>query len=188
LDDFERDELGEHWRSLSPNWRIDGGELCAEGARNRGVWLKRRLPDNARIELDARSDSAAGDIKLEVWGDGRSGATKATYDDATGYIAIFGGWSNRRHVLARLDEHGADRRVTETSDEGDLPEARVKPGRQYHFRIERRDGKTLRWWVDDVLMHSFADPQPLSGPDHDHLGLNDWMTPVCFDNLEVTPL
>ena len=56
------------------------------------------------------------------------------------------------------------------------------------FRIERRDGSTLRWWVDDVLMHTFPDPSPLSGPGHDHVGFNDWLAPVCFDNLEITPL
>ena len=187
-DDFDRDQLGDDWRALSNAWRIRGGELCGRGARNRGVWLRRRLPVNARIELDARSATSEGDIKLELWGDGHSGARKTSYDDATGYLAIFGGWSNSRHVFARLDEHGADRRVTQVRDDGEIAAGPVVAGRTYHFRIERRDGSTLRWWVDDVLMHTFPDPSPLSGPGHDHVGFNDWLAPVCFDNLEITPL
>lgn len=187
-DDFDRDRLGDDWHALSDAWRIRGGELCAQGARNRGVWLRRRIPVNARIELDARSGTSEGDIKLELWGDGQSGARKASYDHASGYLAIFGGWSNSRHVLARLDEHGPDRRATAVRDDTGGAQAPVVAGRTYHFRIERRDGSTLRWWVDDVLMHTFPDPSPLSGPGHDHVGLNDWLAPVCFDNFEVTPL
>jgi len=188
VDHFERDALGDDWYATSSAWHLSGGELCASGATNHGIWLRRRLPANARIEVDARSMSDEGDIKLELWGDGQSAATKASYDDATGYLAIFGGWSNSRHVLARLDEHGGDRRVTQVRDDGDVAHGPVVAGRSYHFRIERRDGSTLRWWVDDVVMHRFADPSPLSGTGHDHVGLNDWRAPVCFDNFEVAPL
>jgi hypothetical protein len=188
-DDFERAEPGPEWRTASKAWRIEDGELCAQAARNHGIWLKRTLPTNARIEFDARSSSKSGDLKAEMWGDGVSGATSVSYDDATSYLIIFGGWHNRFHVLARLDEHGEDRLERRTDGTSPDPKAKpVKPGQRYHFKIERGDGRTVSWWVDDELMFELEDPEPLTGPGHDHLGFNNWMVPVCFDNLQVTPL
>ncbi|MEZ4222448.1 MAG: hypothetical protein R3B13_16030 [Polyangiaceae bacterium] len=188
-DDFERPALGPDWRATSGVWKIDGGKLCGRSARNHGVWLKRRLPVNARIEFDATSASPEGDLKLEVWGDGRSHATGVSYTNATSYVVIFGGWKNQFHVLARIDEHARDRKEVRLDPAGaDLRTRRVEAGRQYRFKIERSDGKTVRWWVDNVEIHSYADPAPLSGEGHEHMGFNDWEVPVCFDNLKVEPL
>jgi hypothetical protein len=188
-DDFERAELGPAWLALSPAWKIQDGKLCAKGARNRGIWLRRTLPRDARIEVTATAGSEAGDLKVELWGDGRSGATGATYDDATSYLAIFGGWRNARHVLARLDEHGDDRSELTVEPSAEDPRRRpVTPGQPYRFRFDRRDGRTLRWEVDGVLMFELPDDDPLDGAGHDHLGFNDWDAPVCFDDLRVVPL
>ena len=74
-DSFDRAELGEEWNALGPKWKIENGRLCGQGAKNKGIWLKRRIPTNARIEFDAIAESAVGDLKVEVWGDGKSGAT-----------------------------------------------------------------------------------------------------------------
>lgn len=188
-DDFGRQSAGADWRLLGPTWRIESGALCARGARNRGAWLRRRLPTNARIEFDARSDSPDGDIKAELWGDGRSGAKGVSYDDATSYLTIFGGWRNRWHVLARLDEHGEDRLAVALAERAEDPrKRRVEPGQRYRFKVERRDGRTLSWWVDGVLIHRLEDDAPLAGRGHDHFGFNDWSVHVCFDNLSITPL
>jgi hypothetical protein len=188
-DDFERDTLGDAWRALSDAWAIHDGELCVSGAKNRGVWLARRLSDNAVIRFDARADSLEGDIKAEVWGDGVSGASGSSYDDATSYVLVFGGWNNSRHVLARLDEHGDDALSITLSPEAEAPQQRpVAQGQRYAFRIERSDKSTIRWFVDDLLIHQRSDTEPLEGPDHDHFGFNGWMAPVCFDNVEIAPL
>lgn len=188
-DSFERGTVGDGWRSLGGAWRVQDGRLCGQGARNRGIWLARRLPVNARIEFEATSASADGDIKVELWGDGLSGATSASYTNATSYLAVLGGWKNTLHALARLDEHGADRLTIRVDKTEDDPRAQpVTPGQVYRFRVERIDGQTISWFVDDVLFHRLQDETPLAGPGHDHLGFNDWETPVCFDNLRVTPL
>src|SRR5262249_26560200 len=42
-DAFERAEIGADWNALSPKWRIAGGRLCVRGARNKGIWLNRKL-------------------------------------------------------------------------------------------------------------------------------------------------
>jgi hypothetical protein len=108
-DNFERAALGPDWITTSGDWRIEAGRLCAKGAHNHGAWLARALPTNARIEFDAVSNSPDGDIKAEVFGDGASAATGVSYNDATSYLTIFGGWKNSFHVLARIDEHAPDR-------------------------------------------------------------------------------
>jgi hypothetical protein len=189
LDLFERPELGANWNATAPGWRIEVGKLCGRGARNHPVWLRRKLPTNARIEFDAMSSSQDGDLKVELWGDGKSFAKGTSYTDATSYLAIFGGWKNSYHVLARIDEHAKDRPEVKLDPSGaNLKAARVMPNRWYHFKIERADAKTVRWLVDDIEIISFTDPNPLKGDGHEHLGFNDWEVPVCFDNLKITPL
>jgi len=188
-DDFERATLGPDYRPTSGVWHVRDGRLCGQGARNRPVWLVPRLPRNARIEFEAASDSPDGDIKVEAWGDGRSRATGVSYADATSYLFVFGGWKNTLHVLARLDEHGDDRREVRLDPESDDPRTQtVEPGRTYHFRLERRDGKTVRFHVDDIEILTLVDPEPLTGAGHEHFAFNGWETPVCFDNLDILPL
>jgi hypothetical protein len=193
-DDFERAGanagiLGPAWRATSPAWALSEGRLCGENARNHPVWLARRLPRNAVIEFQALSESPEGDIKAEYWGDGRSAASGQSYTDATSYLTVFGGWKNQFHVLARLDEHARDRREIKLVPGGaDLMGSTVVPHRVYEFRVERRDGHTVRWQVDGMDILTYRDDEPLTGPGHEHFGFNDWAVRVCFDNLRVTPL
>jgi hypothetical protein len=186
--DFDRGELGADWRLTSSAWRIEQGRLCVQGARNHPAWLQRKLPVNARIEFDAVSSSPDGDIKVEVWGDGRSAAVSTSYTNASSYVVIFGGWKNSYHVLARVDEHAKDRPEVRVDPNGELRAQPVVPERAYHFKIERNDGKTVRWYVDDIEIIAFSDRAPLAGEGHEHLGFNNWETRVCFDNLHVVPL
>ena len=188
-DSFDRAELGEEWNALGPKWKIENGRLCGQGAKNKGIWLKRRIPTNARIEFDAIAESAVGDLKVEVWGDGKSGATGSSYTNATSYIAIFGGWKNTKHVLARIDEHGSDRLEIDIDLQSDDERERaVASGQSYRFRIERADGRTVTWSVNGTVYFHFDDDDPLVGPGHEFFGFNNWDAPVCFDNLKVTPL
>jgi hypothetical protein len=188
-EDFNRPELGPDWNPTSDAWRIDEGRLCVKGAKNHPAWFNRRLPKNARIEFDATAGSPDGDLKAEAWGDGRSVPAGTTYDDATSYIVVLGGWKNRLNVLARLNEHGTNRlelRLVPGSE--DPRTAPIVEGRSYHVEIERADGRTVRVTVDDVLFQEFEDPSPLVGREHEHFAFNDWNVPVCFDDLLVTPL
>jgi hypothetical protein len=188
-DDFERQAVGDDYWATGNQYRIERGRLCVKGARNHPLWLRRRLPLNARIEVEAETTSDDGDIKLEAWGDGHSSATSVTYTNATSYLAIFGGWKNRYHVLARLDEHATDRPELAIEPGSDDPRRQaVQANKRYRLKLERSDGKTVRFWVDDVEMLSFADPFPLQAGGHEHFAFNNWETPVCFDHLVVEPL
>lgn len=188
-EDFNRPNLGPDWNPTSDAWHIDDGRLCVQGAKNHPIWFNRRLPKNARIEFDATPGSSEGDVKAEAWGDGHSVPAGTTYDDATSYIVILGGWKNRLNVLARLNEHGTNRLelrlVPGSEDPRTTP---IVEGRSYHVEIERGDGRTVRVTVDGVLFHEFDDPSPLVGRGHEHFAFNDWNVPVCFDDLLVTPL
>jgi len=183
-------EPGPDWTTTAPGiWHIEGGRLCGEHAKNHGIWLKRVLPVNARIEFDALSQSPDGDLKAELWGDGHSYATALSYTNATSYLTILGGWHNKFHVLARINEHGNDRKEIAVDPNSDDPrEKPVVPGQRYHFKVERADGKTVKWWVDGNEMLSYVDSAPLAGAGHDHFGFNDWDVKVCFDNVRVVPL
>ncbi len=182
--------LGPNWVQAKTNaWRVENGKLCGRGAHNHGVWLNRTLPVNARIEFDAVSYSDEGDLKAEVWGDGHSFATGTSYTNATSYLVILGGWKNTLHVLARLNEHGQDRKELKVDKTSDDPRDRpVVPGQTYHFKIERTDGKTIHFFVDGLEYHKWTDQVPLVGQGHDHFGFNEWEVKVCFDNVKVTPL
>ena len=181
---------GPDWVATAPGvWRIEDGRLCGEHARNHGLWLKRALPTNARIEFDAVSQSPEGDLKAEFWGDGRSFAKALSYNDATSYLTIFGGWHNKFHVLARINEHGNDRKEITVDPNSDDPRERaVVAGQIYHFKVERTDGKTVRWFVDGNEMLTWTDASPLTGAGHEHFGFNDWDVKLCFDNVRVVPL
>jgi hypothetical protein len=188
-DSFDRAELGDAWLTTSPGWRIEDGRLCVQNARNHPLWLKRRLPKNARVEFVVTPHSEDGDIKVEIWGDGRSAATTTSYRNASSYIAIFGGWKNQFHVLARLDEHAPNR--PEIKLDPGAAELRARPVQaeeEYSFKIERDDGKAIRWLVDDIEIFNFNDPAPLAGEGHDHFAFNNWQVRSCFDKLKITPL
>jgi hypothetical protein len=182
--------LGPNWIQIKTKaWRIEGGRLCVQDAHNHPVWLNRTLPVNARIEFEATSYSDDGDLKAEVWGDGASYATGTSYTNATSYLPILGGWKNTIHALARLNEHGTDRKEIHVDKSSDDPVQRpVQKGQTYHFKIERNDGKTVRWSVDGIDFVTWNDPAPLAGQGHDHFGFNEWEAKVCFDNVKVTPL
>lgn len=167
-DDFERADIGPNYESEGTAWSIKDGRVHVKGAHNEGLWLSRQIPRDVRVEFDARSDTDEGDIKCEVF-------AKEPRHQA-GYVIIFGGWKNRLNVIARLDEHGDDRR------EVDKP--KVVTGKAHKIAIARKGG-SLRYFVDGKEVLSFDDAEPLTGR---FFGFNDWEAPVSFDNLRVFKL
>jgi hypothetical protein len=188
-DGLERTELGDNYEATGNGYRITAGQLSARGAHNHPLWLRKKLPRNVRIELDAWSTEPRGDIKVEVFGDGRSFDPNGGAYTATGYEVIFGGWSNSKSIIARLDEHGKDL-VART-------DVKVLPNKHYHWRIERQ-GTKLTWWIDPTVPTAdgqppkpfleLDDPRPLEGPGHEYFAFNNWETDTWFDNVVITPL
>lgn len=163
-DDFQRQAVGDQYQTNSTRWSIVDGWLHIQGDKNEGLWLTVPLPDRVRVEFDARSMTAEGDIKCEIFN------TEPRHQ--TGYVAILGGWRNAISVLARLDEHGEDRMETDT---------KVEIGRVHHFVLLRTEG-SLRWYVDGRLILAYPDEEPVRGK---YFGFNNWTSDVYFDNLAI---
>jgi hypothetical protein len=178
-DSFDRGELGSGWNATSPQYHLADGKLGVKNAYNHPAWLRQRLPNDVVIDVDVASSSAAGDIKIELFGDGESFDHDRGAYTSTGYVLIFGGWHNTLSVLCRINEHD-DGRKAERAD------ARVQPGRTYHWTVTRRGG-TIDWKIDGQAFLSWTDPQPLAGAGHEYLGVNDWESDVTFDNLKIKP-
>ena len=177
-DDFERAQLGDDWLVTGGNWHIDNGALAVDHAYNHPLWLKKAIPQDAVIELDCWSNAPDGDLKIEAWGDGKSFATTLDYD-STSYVFIFGGWHNQISAIARMQEHGNDRRPR--------MDWHVERGRRYHWRITKKGGD-IDWQIDGQPFLSFHDGRPLHGAEHSYFAFNDWEAELHFDNLKVTPL
>lgn len=199
-DDFSNfDTVAKNYFSTGGLWRTVNGELLSPGVKNNPLWLKASLPQNVAVEFDVRSMSPEGDIKVEIFGDGT--------DHASGYVLIHGGWNNSISIIARMDEHapsmGALQAEALKRGGNDVvqtgvyrPDTRVRIennpypvqiGKQYHWRIERRD-KTIVWSIDGREFMRFEDPYPLAGKGHDRFGFSSWEAQLYFDNLKVEPL
>jgi len=177
-DDFAAPQLGPLWHPSGPGARVVDGVLEVENLRNHPVWLTLPLPDDLRIEFDARAFTDDGDIKVEFAGDGKSFARTASYT-ASGYVVIFGGWQNTLNAIVRRDEHGGDRKTAQNP--------KVEPNRRYHFVITRRDG-AVRWELDGEELLTYDDPDPLVGPGQQHFAFGGWEARVQFDNLVIQAL
>jgi hypothetical protein len=178
-EDFERQEIGPVWFDTGGNFRIVGGKLAAKGAHNHPLWLKRRLPRDVVIELDATSRSPDGDLKVEIFGDGETFDPDGNRYQPTGYTMIFGGWRNSMSVISRLDEH----------DDGVKASRRDPPvemNRTYRWTITRRGGQ-IDWLIDGQPFLSFTDPEPLAGSGHEFFAIGNWEAGVTFDNLRIRP-
>ena len=180
-DDFQRVELGPDYKATGEGFKIVDGKLFVQGGHNHPLWLQKRIPRDAVIELDASSASPDGDIKVEAWGDGSSFDPDQGRYTSSGYDFIMGGWKNYRSIIARMDEH-----ADATNPARMAP--KVEPGRVYHWKIVRK-GQKVDWFVDDMTTPflTYDDPQPLAGPGHEFFAFDDWETPVSFDNLTIAP-
>ncbi|HYR55417.1 MAG TPA: hypothetical protein VEM39_04815, partial [Myxococcaceae bacterium] len=97
-DDFSSPAtVAAHYFSTGGQWRTVAGELFSPGVKKNALWLKVKLPPNVVIDFDARSASAEGDIRVEVFGNG--------VDHLSGYELVQGGWSNTLSAIVRLDEN-----------------------------------------------------------------------------------
>lgn len=170
-DDFERNELGTDWFVSGGQWTIDKGQVFTTGANNAPLFLKVALPKDVVVEVDVTSETPIVDSKIELMTNGRA--------HASGYVFILGGWSNAISCIARLDEHGADRKEKKPTG---IPGAGT-----HRWRVEKKGGH-LDWYVDGRLYMSFDDPEPLDGPGQDRLAFSNWQNRVRYDNLKIWPL
>ena len=150
---------------------------CCYGINPR-PWMLKTSGGRSRSARDA-------DIKVEVFGDGRSFVDHRGAYKSTGYVLALGAWKNTKSFIARQLEHPPKGREREFM--AVRSDFRVRPGQTYHFRIVRQ-GQEIKWDIDGRPFLSFVDRRPLWGKGHDHFGFNNWESEVAFDNLIIRPL
>jgi hypothetical protein len=189
-DNFDRTDLGNDWRSTSYGaYFLRNNKLCISKPRNHPLWLKRKLPNNVRVEFDAQPTSASADIKAELFGDGCAFDNEGRDYTATAYVFVLGAHNNSEHWLARMYEHGPEAKKTQLlAGAPSMANAKLITQTVYKIALERSDAKTVSIKVDGTLIHEMNDPEPLGGTGHDHFAFNGWDAPSCFDNLVITPL
>lgn len=175
-EDFAGAQLSSKWQrgkgeGGKGKWTVKDGSLNIRDAKNDPLWLDLKLPENFLIEFQAQALSADGDIKIEVLGDG--------INHASGYILIFGGWKNKLDVIARLNEHGKDRKEQGTRT--------VISEKIYNFSISRTN-ETLVWKIDGKKHMSFQDKNPLKGNKHSQFAFSNWSSPLRFSKLRIYKL
>jgi hypothetical protein len=169
-DNFDRAELGPDWFPSGGHWTIDQGSVLTTGANNAPLFLKVDLPADVVVEVDIKSETRTVDAKIELMTNGRA--------HQSGYVFILGGWSNKISAIARLDEHGSDRR--------DKSPTEVTGPKSYRWRIEKKGGD-LRWFLDGKPYMTFSDKEPLDGPGHNRLAFSNWQNQLRYDNLKIWP-
>lgn len=178
-DNFNRPQIGTKWWTNRPGrWNIKynsqtkQGQLCVESARNNHLFLQARLPRNVSIEFDAWAREKDGDVKAEIFSDGRY--------NKTGYVLVHGGWSNSISIIDRLDEHNKDRRVRRNKDGSPM----VIRNKKYHWKITRI-GSKVTWYLNGKHHLTYDDTYPLTGKGHEHFAFGNWIARVCYDNVHI---
>ena len=176
---FDRSDIGPAWRDSGGKYRIVKGELSTQAAHHHPIWLERQLPTDISLEFDVRTTSQDADIRVLLFGDGKSTNPDAEGCQSSGYELVFGGWKNQLSVICRAGQtDGGHQRAR-----SDWP---VVPERTYHFYITRKDG-VLSWYIDGHEMMSWSDPNPLSGTGHEAFAFDGGQSEVFFDNLVIGP-
>lgn len=182
-DNFERNRPGSAWFDTIGRYVIDRGVLTISGGYNHPLWLRQPLPSEVEITLRTRALSSDGDLKIELFGDGKSFAFNRGRYFATGYVLCQGGWNNTKTFIARRDEH--DPRLLMTTR---FP---VNIGTWHEWRITTHfDGSRLviSWWIDGVLALRLVDPHPLYSSKNRYFGFSNWKSDANFDDLYIAPL
>ena len=179
-DAFDRVDVGPDWSATGGEYGIVDGALDARKLRHHPIWLRKRLPHDVAIEFDARPASPDGDIRVILFGDGKSTNPESEGCQSTGYLLVFGGWKNHASVLCRGDEtNGAYQRAR--------TDWTVVEGRTYHYYITRKGG-LIDWHIDGLQMAVWDDPHPLAGPGHDSFAFDGGQSEVLFDDLLISPI
>lgn len=153
-DIFDRHELGQDWAVLEGDFKTvydvpnGTGTLFAKGE----ALLLRRFPGDVRVELQG-SSARPGDLSIVL-------ATNERGFDG-GYFMGFGSNENTLSKILRAGKKVA------------VSTAVMTPGKACNI-VAEKSGAQVMLTVDGETVMRFDDPQPLTGPDHEMVGLYLW--------------
>ena len=168
-DDFARTSLGEDWKIVGGQARIENGWLRLSGRADCYAVVRRPFPDSIRVEFEARFPAGmqyCSDLACFLAGDEHR-------CDAVGYCVSLGADGN---TCSRVQRGGVDVRIR--------PALSAEPGRKYALAAELLGGD-LRLFVDGQMILRYVDLVPLAGVSHDRLGLASFKDGCEFANVRV---
>jgi hypothetical protein len=172
------------WRIGSGTWEVTNRWQCdprwtffAGSARRLAcLWNKRRFRGDlcvdfaAAIKMDRNRGGRyeyASDINVTVGADGQ--------DLTSGYSFLFGGFDNSRTCIVRKGQI-----VAQSSQK--IPTYTNIHRRWFHVKVVRRGNKLL-YWVDDVPLLSYEDPEPLTG---DQVAVWTWNNGLMVAQVRIS--
>ena len=134
-DDFNRAELGENWRVLGGEWRIENGRLTGHGQ----ILCTRKFSGNQRVEYDATTNVAKPCDLSAFLKAGERGVN-------TGAFFGFGAKQNESSYIIHNWSMSRYREACQSA-------VVIQPGKLHRVVCEI-DGAMLRHWVDGELIQS----------------------------------
>jgi len=173
--DFSSPDELKNWKcNDSGKWEIRKGWLVADARipENRSIlWLNKPIARNVQIEFDAECLEEPGDINCFICGNGKN---------YSGYEVIIGGFNNEKVGVYKSKVDGDDMERKRLEREPfELEKKRV-----YTVKVKLYKG-TIRVYVDNELLITATDNDPIEDPEHRYFGLSTFQNVVRFDNLKI---
>ena len=167
-DDFERDELGDDWKIIAGEWRVEDGKLvCGNGHSE--IVINKTFSGCQRMEFEAMTRAEKPcDFSPVIHTRGRG-----TRRPDGGYLLQFGGAGNTLNRVLRADQQLDDRSALRF----------IEPGR-LHKVVAELDGNVVRLTVDGDTIVEGHDDAPLVGPGQESAGLYMYRE-TFIDNLRI---
>jgi hypothetical protein len=169
-DNFNRAEVGSDWVIQGKSEIVDGRlKYGLEGSHL--AMINRSFSPDVRIEFDAQPAPEKAPCDLSV---GLS-CGKSAGGYGTGYLVAFGGNYNMLNQI----QGGRDMKWIQDYN----PKKKIVPGQVHHI-CGMKEGKTITLEVDNEVLVTATDHQPLGGPGFDGVGLMTW-NGMLADNVKV---
>ncbi len=174
-DDFSKNDLAERWEISGGDWTSGGGVCRGVFRGNAGglIYTKQQFP---------------GDVLLDFWGTiippcdndlnfsfRTRGWDYEKGDAATGYIAGFNGWYTKRAGIERYPTCALQSLVGTFS---------IEAGREYHIQAGIV-GNTCFIAADGQVVVTLSDPDPITEPDCNRVGLGTYCSQIEFRDFKV---
>ncbi len=175
-DPFTERSLAENWEITGGEWKAENGVLTGFTRENGGalIYSRRQFPGDVMLDFyGTMVPPCRNDLNFcwrsKGWDFGKN-------DAAEGYIAGVGGWWTGRTGVERYPDCGLFALSSSL-----VPES----GREYHIQAGII-GHMCFVAVDGVVALEMRDPDPISDPECNRVGLGAYCSKIRFRGFRVT--